>query len=225
MLGFGRSEKPNLIYSGELWRDQLRDFTSEIIGAPVVIAGNSLGGYASLVLAADSPEWVKGLVLINGAGPFSGSPEPDFWQKLSGDLVKGIFAQSWASWLMFQYFRQRSNIRKVLLQVYRDPSAVTEELIEDIYRPSCDSGAAEVFASVFQSPKGRYVDELLALLQCPVLLLWGDSDPWMTVERAHRFQAACPGATLQLLPAGHCPHDERPELVNQYLQEWAASRG
>jgi len=54
-----------------------------------------------------------------------------------------------------------------------------------------------------------------------VLLLWGDSDPWMSVARAERFKAAYPAAKLQLVPAGHCPHDERPELVNRHLQEWA----
>ncbi|AGY58726.1 alpha/beta fold hydrolase [Gloeobacter kilaueensis] len=221
LLGFGRSQKPNITYSGELWRDQLCDFICEVIGRPVVVAGNSLGGYAALVLAVDCPEWVRGLVLINGAGPFSDAAQPNLLQKFSADLIKGIFSQSWASWLLFQYFRQRSTIRRVLLQVYRDSSAVTEQLIDDIYRPSCDPGAAEVFASVFQTPQGRYVDTLLTQLQKPLLLLWGEADPWMTVGRAERFRQFYPTAQLQLIPAGHCPHDERPELVNAALSEWA----
>ncbi|MBW4698955.1 MAG: alpha/beta fold hydrolase [Aphanocapsa lilacina HA4352-LM1] len=221
LLGFGRSQKPNIAYSGELWRDQLRDFTSEIIGRPPVVAGNSLGGYAALVLAADHPEWVKGLVLINGAGPFSGAPQPNAFQKLTGEVARGFFCQSWASWLLFQYFRQPSNIRRVLGQVYRDQEAVTDELVADIYRPSCDPGAAVVFAAVFQTPQGRYVDELLGSLQRPLLLLWGESDPWMSVDRAKRFLEAYPSGRLQLIPAGHCPHDERPELVNAYLSKWA----
>lgn len=34
----------------------------------VVLAGNSLGGYASLVAAARHPELVRGLMLLNSAG-------------------------------------------------------------------------------------------------------------------------------------------------------------
>ena len=36
---------------------------------------------------------------------------------------------------------------------YMDKSAITDQLIEDIRRPSSDPGAAMVFASVFSSPR------------------------------------------------------------------------
>lgn len=33
--------------------------------------------------------------------------------------------------------------------------------------------------------------------------------------RAAALEAACPGyVSVQMLEAGHCPHDERPDLVN-----------
>ncbi len=57
LLGFGRSAKPALEYSGDLWREQLFDFIQEVIGEPVVLAGNSLGGYAALCVAASHPSW------------------------------------------------------------------------------------------------------------------------------------------------------------------------
>ena len=58
--GYGRSEKQALAYSQELWRDFLRDFVLEVVGRPVVIAGNSIGGFISASLAADYPSLVKG---------------------------------------------------------------------------------------------------------------------------------------------------------------------
>jgi len=75
LIGFGRSAKPELQYSGDLWRDQLHDFITNIIGRPAVLAGNSLGGYAALCVAAQRPESAAGLILINSAGPFS-EPQP-----------------------------------------------------------------------------------------------------------------------------------------------------
>lgn len=58
--GFGRSEKPALAYSQTLWLDFLRDFVVEVVRRPVVVVGNSIGGYISASLAAASPGIVKG---------------------------------------------------------------------------------------------------------------------------------------------------------------------
>ena len=58
--GYGRSEKQSLAYSQELWRDFLRDFVIEVVQRPVVVAGNSIGGFISASLAADYPSLVKG---------------------------------------------------------------------------------------------------------------------------------------------------------------------
>lgn len=44
LLGFGRSEKPNTVYTELLWAELLRDFLTEVVGEPVHIIGNSIGG-------------------------------------------------------------------------------------------------------------------------------------------------------------------------------------
>jgi len=220
LLGFGRSAKPELAYSGELWRDQLQDFIREVIGTEVVVAGNSLGGYISLCVAAEYPESVLGVILLNSAGPFNDgmtSKKPNPLQS----LVRSILLQPWASYWLFQYMRQRGNIRKTLEKVYLDKTAVTEELVEDIYRPSCDTGAAQVFASVFKTPQGKTVDKLLQEIKCPLLLLWGEADPWMnSQERGAKFREYYANLTEYYLQAGHCPHDEIPTEVNSLIQSW-----
>jgi len=192
LLGFGQSAKPNLAYDGDLWRDQLRDFCQEIIQAPVVVIGNSLGGYAALSVAADHPELIQGVVLLNGAGPFEASAPAEGWQA----AVQGVFRQRWASDLLFETLRARPIIRRVLISVYKDPRNVNDELVEDIYRPSCDPGAAQVFARVFSSPQGRTLAVLLQKLQVPLLLLWGELDPWMAPGRAQRFCEYYPQAKI-----------------------------
>jgi pimeloyl-ACP methyl ester carboxylesterase len=227
LLGFGRSAKPEWQYSGDLWRDQLDDFITNVIGKPAVLAGNSLGGYAALCVAAQRPNSAAGLILINSAGPFSESepaPAPSPWQKAISSLTKGLFQQNWASWLLFQYVRKRSVIRKTLQKVYLDQSAVTDRLVEEIYLPSCDAGAPKVFASVFRTPQGEKVDILLSQLTCPLLMLWGEADPWMkAVERSAKFRQYYPQLTEHLIRAGHCPHDEVPEQVNALIASWVGS--
>lgn len=227
LLGFGRSAKPDQQYSGQLWRDQLHSFIQEVIGRPTVIAGNSLGGYASLCVAADHPESVAGVVLLNSAGPFQdGAPvaKPNPFQAAIRQTIQTFMLQPFPSWLLFQYVRQRGNIRKTLRQVYVDQTAVTDQLIEDIRRPANDPGAARVFASVFQSPKGDSVDVLLSRMSAPLLILWGEGDPWMdTRRRSEQFRQHYSQLKEYFLQAGHCPHDEVPQQVNQLMQEWVLS--
>jgi pimeloyl-ACP methyl ester carboxylesterase len=226
LLGFGRSAKPDWQYSGHLWREQLHDFITGAIGQPVVLAGNSLGGYASLCVAAQYPD-AAGLVLLNSAGPFTSdrpAAEPSVWRKGLKKAIQSVLLQDWVSFLLFQQTRRRSVIRKTLEKVYLDKSAVTDRLVEDIYRPSCDAGAAKVFASVFKSPQGEKIDVLLDRLTCPLLMLWGEADPWMNArERGAKFKQYYPQLTEYYLKAGHCPHDEVPEQVNSAIRSWVLS--
>ncbi|MEH1845906.1 MAG: alpha/beta fold hydrolase [Nostoc sp.] len=240
LLGFGRSAKPNLQYSGDLWRDQLHDFISEVIGQKAVLAGNSLGGYACLCVAAQPPNSAAGLVLLNSAGPFSESqpksePEalqseiqapkqPTILQKFIDDGTKWIFQQPLAQSLLFQYVRQPWVIRQTLEKLYLDKSAITDQLVEEISRPASDPGAMEVFVSVFSTPQGEKVDVLLKQLTCPLLMLWGEADPWINArERSLKFRQYYPELTEHFLTAGHCPHDEVPDRVNQLLGDWVLS--
>lgn len=238
LLGFGRSAKPKLPYNGELWRDQLHDFISEVIGQKVVVAGNSLGGYACLCVASQRPDSTVGVVLLNSAGAFSQSQpisealqaeietpkEPSILQKLLGDGVKWILQQNLFQFVLFQYVRQRWVIRKTLEKVYLDKSAITDQLVEEIYRPAYDTGAIDVFVSVFSTPQGEKVDVLLKQLNSPLLLLWGEADPWMNAKKcSEKFYQYYPERTEYFLTAGHCPHDEIPEQVNQLLRDWVLS--
>jgi pimeloyl-ACP methyl ester carboxylesterase len=220
LLGFGRSAKAKIEYSADLWRDQLYDFITEVIKKPVVLAGNSLGGYVSLCVAAQYPSSVAGLILLNSAGPFTEVQAPSK-PSIIQNLIRYILLQSWASFFLFQFVRNRANIRKTLSKVYVDQSAITDQLVEDIYRPSCDVGAAQVFAAVFKNPHGEKVDVLLKRMQCPLLMLWGEGDPWMkSRERGIQYRQYYPNLTEYYLNAGHCPHDEIPDQVNQLIKNW-----
>ena len=229
LLGFGRSQKPAWEYSGDLWRDQLHDFITENIQRPTVIAGNSLGGYSSLCMAAGYHQSVAGIVLLNSAGPFTdtnplGSKKVNPVQKAIAKNLQNILRQPWANQLLFNFVRRKSRIRSTLKKVYLDQSAVTEQLVEEIYQPSCDEGAAQVFGSVFSTPQGKKVDELLGAMSCPLLMIWGEGDPWMnSSSRGAKFREFYPSLTEHYIKAGHCPHDESPEVVNRLMRDWYKS--
>jgi pimeloyl-ACP methyl ester carboxylesterase len=234
LLGFGRSAKPSgLAYGGALWRDQLVAYVQERIGRPTVLVGNSLGGYAALAAGAalshrDSgaagPPLAAGVVLLNAAGPFSEEQvEPRGWGGIARRSIgRAIFTSPVVQRLLFENLRRPATVRRTLERVYVDRSNVDDALVESILRPSRDPGAFSVFRTVFDIPSGEPLDALFSRLDAPLLLLWGLRDPWINAagRRASFARHAPPQTSEVAFEAGHCPHDEIPDLVNAALMEW-----
>lgn len=227
LIGFGRSSKPSGGYSPELWRDQIADFIAEVVGRPAVVVGNSIGGYSSLFTGATRPDQVVGVCMLNGVGSFQAQQadtDPNPFKKAIGELIKTIVLSPLPSWIVFQFVRKKSYIRKTLEQVYVNKTEVTEQLVEDVYRPATDPEAPAAFAALFKAERGEYVDVLLDKMTCPLLLIWGDADPWMdTYSRGALFQAHYAEIEEHHINAGHCPHDDAPAEVNALLRDWVLS--
>ena len=227
LLGFGKSSKPSgLAYGGQLWRDQIVAYVKENIGRPTILVGNSLGGYAALASGAAMGPEAAGVVLLNAAGYFSEDKKTTkgTWA-IARKTVAGIFLKNaLLQRIIFENLRQPSTIKRTLNQVYIDTSNVDDELVEAIRKPSLDKGAFNVFKSVFDpaGPQGRPLDELFSQLKTPLLLLWGNRDPWMNAPgKRATYKKHTPTNTKEVvLDAGHCPHDEVPDQVNSALLEW-----
>lgn len=225
LLGFGKSDKPALDYTMELWQELLFDFWTERIQQPTVFVGNSIGALLTLMVMANHPEIAKGGVLLNAAGGLNHRPEE---LNLPLRLLMGTFTKVVSSSLvggfMFNQIRQKPRLRRTLQQVYRDHTAVTDELIDLIYEPSCDPGAQKVFASILTAPPGPRPEELLPQVTQPLLVLWGEADPWTPIAGSKIYQdlaAQTNRVKFVAIPdTGHCPHDERPDVVNCEILAW-----
>ncbi|XP_010558907.2 PREDICTED: pheophytinase, chloroplastic-like [Tarenaya hassleriana] len=55
----------------------------------------------------------------------------------------------------------------------------------------------------------------------PICLMYGREDPWVKPIWGLRIKWQIPNAPYYVIsPAGHCPHDEVPEVVNYLLRGW-----
>jgi pimeloyl-ACP methyl ester carboxylesterase len=229
LLGFGGSAKPDLPYEIELWQELLQDFWQAHIQKPVVWIGNSIGGLLSLAMAAQAPEITQGLVLLNCAGSLNHRPSD---LNLPLRMVMQIFnnvvnSPALGPWL-FNRIRQKRQLRNTLRQVYCDSSAITDELVDLIYEPTCDPDAQKVFATILTAPPGPAPAELLPQVQAPLLVIWGEADPWTPVSAGKIFQDWQDRLSLEFITipkTGHCPHDERPDVVNSLVIDWLEKQG
>ncbi|WP_250124004.1 alpha/beta fold hydrolase [Chroococcidiopsis sp. CCMEE 29] len=227
LLGFGGSDKPNLNYTLELWEELLKDFWIAHIQEPTIFVGNSIGGLLSLMSIANHPETAAGGVLISCAGGLSHRPhELNPPLRVAMTAFNRLVRSKLTGGIVFNRVRQKPQIRRTLLQIYRNREAVTDELVDLLYAPSCDPGAQQVFASILTAPPGPTPAELLPKVEVPLLVIWGANDPWTPITGAKLFQQASEnGKSIQISPipnAGHCPHDELPEVVNPLILNWLA---
>ncbi|CAN6452958.1 unnamed protein product [Victoria cruziana] len=236
LLGFGWSEKAIIEYDATIWSDQIADFLSEIVKAPAVLVGNSLGGFTALLTAAQVPDQVSAVALLNSAGQFQnakkeaknddGGEEESPVEKFLFKPLKELI-QRFILGVVFWQSKQPSRIRSVLKSVYPDSTNVDDYLVDSIIRPAADPNAGEVYYRLmtrFLMNQTTYtLDAVLSKLSCPILLLWGELDPWVNPAKASKIMEFYPNSSLVSLPAGHCPHDEVPELANKALLNWLSS--
>lgn len=216
LLGFGKSEKPDVAYTELLWAELIRDFIVEVVGEPAVVVGNSIGGYMVSMVAGLWPEIVKSLILLNTAGGIV----PDF---LSHTYEKpsrrnGI---TWAgSHLSLAYLRRAAS--QLLKRYYPvNPSRADEWLMGEILRASHDPGAAIVLESFYCLKNPFPINWFLDRYKGKVLVIQGTKDPLSnSTQRKKLFELYCTNAVVQFVDAGHCPHDEIPGEVNKLILDW-----
>lgn len=93
--------------------------------------------------------------------------------------------------------------------------------------PADTEGALDAFVSTVTGPPGPSPIALMPrLADLPVLVLWGDRDPFTPIDGPvgkffSKLPSELPNVTLYMLEGvGHCPHDDRPDLVHDRLLPW-----
>jgi pimeloyl-ACP methyl ester carboxylesterase len=146
--GFGPSEKSPQNYTTALWKAYVRDFAVHVVGKPVVVAGNSIGGVVPANACADHPDVFRGIVLINTAGSTDTSFDPD---NLPPAKERNKLFVDLTGWLVFNYLQ--GGIGKQLERLYPvRPTNADAFLNDEIYRASCDPCALQACSDAHLSP-------------------------------------------------------------------------
>ncbi|WP_407659786.1 alpha/beta fold hydrolase [Limnoraphis robusta] len=228
LLGFGGSAKPlptlELSYTFETWGQQIADFCREVVGSPAFLVGNSIGCIAVMQAAVDYPELVIEVALLNCSLRLLHERKRSqipWYRSFGADIAQKILGLKWVSQFFFKQLATPQTVKKILLQAYKRSEAVTEELVEMLLIPAKDQGAVDVFVAFTSYSQGPLPEDLLPILPCPAIMLWGTDDPWEPIELGREYGKF--EAVKQFIPlegVGHCPQDEAPELVNPILLDW-----
>ncbi|XP_058073793.1 uncharacterized protein LOC131222654 isoform X2 [Magnolia sinica] len=176
-----------------------------------------------LQAAIMEPQICKGILLLNISlrmlhikkQPWYGRPFIRSFQSLLRNTVVGQ--------LFYKAVATPKSVRSILCQCYYDTSKVTDELVQKILLPGLEPGAVDVFLDFICYSGGPLPDELLTQVKCPVLVAWGDKDPWEPIKLGKAYGDFDAVEDFIVLPnVGHCPQDEAPDLVNPLVESFVA---
>ncbi len=233
LIGFGASAKPapgtlqpgeQVPYSFETWGQQIADFCREVVGEPVFLVGNSIGCIAAMQAAVYAPDMVLKVALLNCSLRLLHDRKRvnlPWHRRFGAPLVQNLLSFQPISQFFFNQLAKPKTVRKILLQAYAHPELVTDELVDILMAPARDPGALAVFVAFTAYAQGPLPEDLLEVLPCPALMLWGTADPWEPIELGREL-AKFPQVQkfIPLEGVGHCPQDEAPEIVNPILLHW-----
>ena len=228
--GFGFSPAAGRKTSIGANRKILDRFINEIIGGPVILMGNSMGGAITILQAAASPHAVTAVVLVNPALPRPVEvPDGQVAAQFLMYAVPGV-----GEAFMDISRRSRSDrelVQRVINLCFVDPRRSDPELMDAAtelvaYRrrhmPKQDAAFLQAARSVLRAGlRPRQFKNTMKSLPQPVLLIHGDKDRLVPITAARIAAAANPKWDTEFLSdVGHTPQLETPEAVIHAVGRW-----
>tara|TARA_Y100000589_G_scaffold83468_1_gene77462 strand:+ start:1653 stop:2564 length:912 start_codon:yes stop_codon:yes gene_type:complete len=234
LLGFGQSSQPKALldyesnkenhikYCFDLWGNQIADFCNTQIKSPVILIGNSIGGIASLKAAELLDKNCQKTILLDCAQRTMDDKrinEKDILMNFIRPILKTLVRQRFISNTLFRQAANKKTIRQILKQAYPSGKNIDDELINILYKPSQRKNSAEAFRGFINLFDDYLATDLFETVKCDIHLVWGEKDPWESIEEAKYWKNNFGNIkSLDILEGvGHCPHDENPAETNKIL--------
>ena len=226
--------------------DLMDDSSNSDSSKRVTLVSNSIGTMSSLQSVIDEPYLYNGVLVINpnfrelhmAEVPFSSITMP-----LVRTLQSSLRTNGHG---LFKTLATPSTVKAILKEPYSVVDAIDDELISVLLDPLLTEGADEVVFDTLSYSAGPLPEQQLSSSnfpvseECPVWVAYGKDDPWTparrvealgrTIVRRNRPVGKSGGTSdihemavervIGLDGAGHCPHDEVPEKVNELILEF-----
>jgi len=206
LVGFGESaHRADVDYHYAAQAERLRAFVHALGLSRIDLGGNSMGGGIAMSYAAQHPDEVASLWLIDCAG-IAGAPP--------SELAK-IVTTTGQNPLMIT---KESDFPAFLKFVMSDPPYIPGSVMDVLARERIANQALE--RQVFAQIATDSVSASIKGLPTPALILWGDEDRALSVGTVPVLRTLLPNAQAVVMPhIGHAPMIERPkESAEDYLR-------
>ncbi len=206
MRGHGKSSRTPGKYRVVDFSPDIVAFVQKQIREPVILIGHSMGGILALLTAAQIPEMVRGIILLDPATALHNTlieamPGPWGWFRGVGDVIES-----------------KRSAKDFLLEGNPEIDEAGLQIVESMIR----SVDPEFVSNVLKNKSFDSLDleQELAKVFCPTLLLYGELELGSVVPKAEvKFlKQHIPQITsFQIKGAGHDPHWEQTRATLEHI--------
>ena len=202
LRGFGGSSTVDSFYAMEDYASDIAALLDHLGIQKAAVVGHSMGGYVALAFARLYLERVTGLGLVSSQVLADPPDRKEGRYKSAAEVAdKGIGS----------------------VVAAMTPKFTSDARLQEFARNSMEQQQPAAYIGALKAMAER-VDStpLLSALTVPVLLVHGDSDALIPIDRAREVKTALPNAYLvEIGGAGHMPMMESPEKTAEALKHLA----
>ncbi len=218
--GNGRSDRPAdpEAYGETQFADDALAVLDETDTGRAFVVGWSMGAQRGLLLAAEHPERVAGLVFVGAAlplGPQSARAEAVKWWGQRHDAYEG-----WGKYNRYYWLEHYTEFLEFFFsQVFTETHSTKQ--IEDAVGWAEQTTPETLIATEFHSKLDEEtVRQLAAKLTCPALVIHGTEDAVRSVDSGAALAELTGAEFVRLEGSGHGPQARDPVKVNLLLREF-----
>jgi pimeloyl-ACP methyl ester carboxylesterase len=218
LIGWGRSDKPDSDYDGELYIKLLGDFLEDVVGRRCTLIGAGLSASYAIQLAVDRPESISSIALVVPSGIDAEGDEPDLKDALVHWLLRTpVFGTS----ALNLYTSQTALGQHLRSEILAAPERADAARVDHLYRSSHQPGAHAALAAYLSGYSNHRAVEALGRFHSPLWLAWGRAAKNPPVETADLWLQRAPQAELEVFEdSGNLPHLEEPKAFARSLRRY-----
>ena len=194
------------------YADDIAGLVREVVGAPVVLGGLSMGGYAAFAVMRRTPALVRGLILAD--------------TRATADSLEGRAGRKAMLTLLEREGPQgvaREMMPKLLGATTREQNPDAAETVRRLIKRQSLHGIRDAIVRMMERPDST---PLLAEITVPTLVVVGEEDVLTPPSDSEAIAAALPNASLvRIAGAGHLSNLEQPRAFEASVESFLGGLG
>lgn len=202
--GFGKSDKPNKVYSIDFYTKQITNFLKLLKYNKIILIGHSLGGLIALDIVLKNPKLVKKLILISSTSGKS----------------KSILENFIVFWLNFLFsFFYRTFLKKIIGKIISPEKQFREN--SKLLKTALKLPKAVVL-NTFKNMTCKFkLKEELGTISQPTMLIYGSEDRVISKAVINELNDFIPNAEFFIIDKGsHRVMYDKNVKVNELIEQF-----
>lgn len=215
MIGFGKSSNPDGDYYTKAQATAYSELYQSITSDSIIVFGHDFGGPVAITLIKGFPSVKIKKLILASTNMFTNTYVPPPMRLAKIPILGHAFF-----WLMTG---NRMGMKMMYNQGVKNKATYTLQQYKKSITKSSMKYTMRIFRKSLSNLKLHYqsIQDHLVNINIPVLVLWGDSDPFFAVDVAERTKKAFNNSRLVVYKStGHFVPSEQPNEVFQDINKF-----